>query len=127
MMIGVPKYDVAKCISFCMDKLKENGFTVRYTHPNLLLISWTHWVPSYVRNEIKKKTGIIIDGYGNIIKDDEQQDNDDDFLNPNKLLKFKEKETKKDKDVKPISSYKPSGKIIYNNNLLDALKNNLKN
>ena len=38
------------------NKLKENGFNIRYTHPNLLFISWKHWIPQYVRTEIKKKT-----------------------------------------------------------------------
>ena len=37
---------------------------VRYTHPNLLLISWLHYVPNYVRTEFKKKTGTAIDEYG---------------------------------------------------------------
>ena len=57
MIIGVPKYDNGACIAYIIDKLKENGFVVRYTHPNMLFISWKHWVPSYVRQEIKKKTG----------------------------------------------------------------------
>lgn len=124
MMIGVPKYDVAKCISFCMDKLSDNGFNVRYTHPNLLLISWNHWVPTYVRNEIKKKTGLNIDGYGNIQNNEDKSDND---LNPNNLFKIKDKSNEKynEKESKPITSYKPSGKLVYNNNLLDLLKNNL--
>jgi hypothetical protein len=38
-----------------MDKLKTNGFNVRYIHPNLLFISWTHWIPGYIRTEFKKK------------------------------------------------------------------------
>lgn len=126
MMIGVPKYDVAKCISFCMDKLTDNGFNVRYTHPNLLLITWNHWVPSYVRNEIKKKTGVNIDGYGNIQNNEDKSDID---LNPNNLFKIKDlsKDSNKfnEKDSKSITSYKPSGKLVYNNNLLDLLKNNL--
>ena len=54
-MIGVPKYDQAGCIAYIMDKLKTNGFNVRYIHPNLLFISWLHWIPSYVRTELKKK------------------------------------------------------------------------
>jgi len=37
---------------------------VRYTHPNLLIVSWQHYVPNYVRNEFKKKTGTAIDEYG---------------------------------------------------------------
>uniref|UniRef100_A0A6C0BYS1 Uncharacterized protein n=1 Tax=viral metagenome TaxID=1070528 RepID=A0A6C0BYS1_9ZZZZ len=73
MMIGVPKYDHGACTAYIIDKLRENGFVIRYTHPNLLFISWKHWIPSYVRNEIKKKTGVVIDGYGNKInKEDEK-------------------------------------------------------
>ena len=55
MMIGIPKYDHKDCTAFVIEKLRTNGFIVRYTHPNLLFISWRHWVPTYVRNEIKKK------------------------------------------------------------------------
>ena len=47
-----------------MDKLTTNGFVIKYTHPNLLFISWKHWIPSYVRTEFKKKTGKNIDGFG---------------------------------------------------------------
>ena len=69
MMLGVPRYNHVDCVAYLVDKLQENGFYVKYTHPNLLLISWKHWIPGYVRTEIKKKTNISIDGYGNIIKD----------------------------------------------------------
>ena len=55
VIIGVPKYDNGSCIAYLLDKLKENGFNVRYIHPNTLLIAWNHWVPSYVRTELKKK------------------------------------------------------------------------
>jgi len=54
LIIGVPKYDQAACIAYLMDKLKENGFNIKYIHPNTLFISWIHWVPSYVRTELKK-------------------------------------------------------------------------
>ena len=122
VMIGVPKYDVATCISYVIGKLQENGFNVRYTHPNLLLISWQHWVPSYVRTEIEKKTGVKVDGYGNIIKDDEKEEN----LLTNNLVSNKSKNTPqsilKNKDTKPITSYKPTGKLIYNNDILDSLR-----
>jgi hypothetical protein len=64
VMIGVPRYDNGACIAYVIDKLQENGFIVKYTHPNLLFISWKHWMPSYVRQELKKKTGIQIDGMG---------------------------------------------------------------
>jgi hypothetical protein len=67
MMLGVPRYNHADCVAYLVDKLQTNGFLVKYTHPNLLLISWKHWIPGYVRTEIKKKTNINIDGYGNIV------------------------------------------------------------
>ena len=68
MMIGIPKYDVKDCTAYVIEKLRDNGFVIRYTHPNLLFISWKHWVPSYVRSEIKKKTGQQVDEYGNLVK-----------------------------------------------------------
>jgi len=64
IILGVANYDHAGCIAYLVDKLQENKFMVRYTHPNLLLISWHHYVPNYVRNEFKKKTGTAIDEYG---------------------------------------------------------------
>ena len=60
VIIGVPKYDQAGCIAYIMDKLQENGFSVKYYHPNTIFISWNHWVPSYVRTELKKKKCIEI-------------------------------------------------------------------
>ena len=41
-ILGVPRYDMAECTSFVMEKLIDNGFMVKYTHPNLLVISWIH-------------------------------------------------------------------------------------
>jgi len=117
-MIGVPKYDIAICISYVIEKLQDNGFNVRYTHPNLLLISWNHWVPQYVRTEIKKKTGKNIDGYGNIISE-KNEDSSNPKLN---LLKYKDSNKDSNKDTKPITSYKPTGKIVYND-ILESLKN----
>jgi hypothetical protein len=64
IILGVANYDHAGCIAYLVDKLQENKFMVRYTHPNLLLISWNHYVPNYVRTEFKKKTGTSIDEYG---------------------------------------------------------------
>ena len=69
IIIGVPKYDQAGCIAYIMDKLQTNGFNVKYIHPNTIFISWVHWVPSYVRTEFKKKTGVAIDEYGNKIEE----------------------------------------------------------
>jgi hypothetical protein len=125
MIIGVPKYDNNECIAYIINKLKENGFVVRYTHPNMLFISWKHWVPSYVRQEIKKKTGLVIDGYGNeIIKNDNEQSTDVDLNDSNNLILHRDPliEPKNNKDYKSIDSYKPSGNLIYNQDLLKKIE-----
>ena len=66
VLIGYPNYNLEECLVFIIDKLQTDGFLTRYVHPNLLMISWNHWVPSYVREEIKKKTGKHINCYGEI-------------------------------------------------------------
>ena len=125
MMIGVPRYDHGACIAFCIDKLKDNGFMIRYTHPNLLLISWKHWVPSYVRNEVKKKTGVNIDGYGNkIIKNNDKESNDP--TNPNQLYTNNNIPVENKKQYKDINSYKPTGNLIYNKDLLKRIEDKSK-
>ena len=53
-MIGAPKYDHTECIPYIVDQLKDNGFVVRYTHPNLLLYLG-HIGYQDMLGEIKKK------------------------------------------------------------------------
>lgn len=125
-IIGVPKYDHGACTAYVIDQLRENGFLINYTHPNLLFISWATWCPSYVRNEIKKKTGIVIDGNGTrVVKND--NDKPDVNENPNELI-FHRKggaaaggDGKAAKNYTPIDTYKPSG-LIYNENLLRKIE-----
>ena len=66
-LFGEPQYKQGDCIGFLVIKLEENGFEVKYMHPNTLFITWKNHVPSYVRNEIKKKTGVVVDEKGNIL------------------------------------------------------------
>jgi hypothetical protein len=128
-IIGVPKYDQAACIAYLIDKLKTNGFNVRYIHPNMLFISWMHFVPSYIRTEIKKKTGIMIDQNGN--KVDENSENGEiktittEPANPNDYLfnqGNKQQTEKPKKEYTPIKSYKPSGNLIYDDDLLNKIE-----
>lgn len=117
IIIGVPKYDQAGCIAYLMNILQENGFNVRYFHPNTLFICWEHWVPSYVRNEIKKKTGIVINEYGDRI-DEEIPDEEENQTNTIQQVKNSKKYT-------PINSYKPSGKLVYSEDLLNKIENKI--
>ena len=125
MMLGVPKFDQALCIAYIIEKLQTNGFKIRYTHPNLLFISWQHWVPDYVRAEIKKKTGMNIDGYGNVKNED---NNNKSEISPDILFKNKlnitNNNNNNNNNTKSIQSYKPSGNLIYNNDIINSLKNN---
>jgi hypothetical protein len=131
-ILGVPKYDQGACIAYLMNKLKESSFNVRYIHPNLLFISWLHWVPSYVRNEIKKKTGIKINEYGEKVEDpdedgivkmitDEPTDPNEYLLKQNDNSEGKKGKLQK-KEYTPIKSYKPSGNLVYDDVILNKIE-----
>ena len=128
VILGVPKYDQGACIAYLMDKLKENGFNIRYVHPNTLFISWLHWVPSYVRTELKKKTGIVVNEYGQKIDENGNETKQlTDSSNPNEgmfnLKNTNQSVSKKDnKNYTPIKSYKPSGNLVYNDDLLNTIE-----
>jgi len=133
MILGVPKYDHRDCTAYVIEKLRANGFIVRYTHPNLLFISWKHWIPSYVRNEIKKKTGNSIDENGNIINEENNNSNSNSnnassigSVNSEHMLFSNNKNIKassstQSKNYKDIKTYKPSGNLIYNDSLLEKI------
>jgi hypothetical protein len=124
VIIGIPKYDQAACIAYIMDTLQTNGFQVRYFHPNTIFISWNHWVPSYVRTEIKKKTGIIINEYGEKIKDENDKEEDNTLEEQgNQNIQ----QIKNSKKYTPINSYKPSGKLVYSEDLLNKIENKIEN
>ena len=125
-LLGVPRYDSASCTAYVIDKLKDNGFAIKYTHPNLLFISWNHYIPPSVRRDIKKRTGVSVDGFGKVkSKKDKKKDD-----NPNNLL-LKDKgvavaSKKPQANFKQISEWKPMGGLIYNTDLIKKIENNTK-
>jgi hypothetical protein len=145
VMLGYVNYDRVACISYMLAKLEENDFQVRYTHPNLIFISWGHYIPTYVRTEFKKKTGIAIDEHGNrkdepenannatdgtdggggirLITNSSNSDNgnlDHALLNRNKSMTPNANVILK-KEYKPITSYKPTGNLVYSNDFLKKI------
>lgn len=123
IIIGVPKYDQPACIAYVMDTLQKNGFQVRYFHPNTVFISWDHWVPTYVRTEIKKKTGININEYGEKIEDEKDEDDENVYQEMTaKGTNNNLEQIKNSKKYTPINSYKPSGKLVYSEDLLNKLE-----
>jgi hypothetical protein len=137
MLIGVPNYDKNACITYLISKLEENDFVVRYTHPNLLFISWKHYVPNYVRTEIKKKTGTVIDKFGNYVSESDAETtasvgDGTPGSDLNMMLYTKKGASasataaasakKPAGDFKAISSYKPTGNLVYNNDLFKKIE-----
>ena len=117
ILIGYPNYDFNECLLYMINMLENDGFLVKYIHPNLLLISWNHWIPQYVRDEYRKKTGKQIDKFGNEIKI--QPKIPKSSFNMKKNVTFEnDKKTKNEND-----KYIPSGKFIYSNDLLDTIRN----
>jgi hypothetical protein len=135
VLIGVPNYDKNACITYMISKLEENDFITRYTHPNLLFISWKHYVPNYVRTEIKKKTGTIIDKFGNYVSETDAETDasaaadgtpgtDLNMMIYNKKGASAAATASAKKpagDFKPITSYKPTGSLVYNNELFKKI------
>jgi hypothetical protein len=130
VIIGVPQYDHGNCIAYLVSKLNDNGFNIKYTHPNLFFISWKHWIPTYVRTEIKKKTGLVVDGYGNTINKNSEKTNISTITEANSLIlqgkKINQNDEKQkieeEKNFKNINSYKPTGNLVYNKVLLKKLE-----
>ena len=147
VMLGIVNYDRVMCISYIIAKLEENDFQVRYTHPNLIFISWGHYIPTYVRTEFKKKTGISIDEHGN--KKEDSNDNSEEggggirlitnssggdnanidhtLLNRNKTSGASANPNLVKKEYKPINSYKPTGNLVYSNDFLKKIEDRMNN
>jgi hypothetical protein len=156
IILGVAHYDRMGCVEYVIEHLAKNGFRVQYTHPNLLLISWKAYVPTYIRTEFKKKTGIEIDEYGDPVPVDDDEASGDGGTrtvsknpfsrggnnstsnvggmdaNMNTLL-YKNGKTSnpalapaalaKKKEYTPINTYKPTGKLIYNDSFFEHIQN----
>jgi len=112
-IFGESVYDKGHCIAFIVAKLEENGFKVQYIQPNILFISWEHWVPSYVRENIKKKTGIIVNEFGDVIENiHTKKEDEDEPINTNNTNK---------KTYASTREYKPTGKLIYTKDMFDRI------
>jgi len=136
MLVGVPNYDKNACITYIISKLEENDFIVRYTHPNLLFISWKHYVPNYVRTEIKKKTGTVIDKFGNYVSEADAESSPAADGSDANMMMYNKKGVitataataaakKPAGDFKPIASYKPTGNLIYNQDLFKKIEDRM--
>ena len=96
VLLGQPNYDFSECLSFVLDRLSVDGFNTRYIHPNLLFISWGHWVPDYVREELREKKHIEVDHFGQVETPEPTR------------VEFRTEAKPKPK----MQSYKPTGRFV---------------
>jgi len=54
-ILGLPSMDMQDCIVYLVFQLRNNGFEIRFTYPNLLYISWA----SYEKEYFMKKNPIV--------------------------------------------------------------------
>ena len=47
-ILGLPKLDMEDCIVYLVWQLRQSGFEIRFTWPNLLFISWRHHEGDYL-------------------------------------------------------------------------------
>lgn len=123
-IFGESLYEKGDCIAYLVVKLQENGFLVKYLHPNTLFVSWSNWVPHYVRSEFKKKTGKIMNEKGEI-SDPHQEDvvSEEDpnygIFNQSNQSQSNKKEPKQ---YIGIDNYKPTGRFVYNPDILEKIE-----
>jgi hypothetical protein len=50
-ILGLPKLDMEDCIVYLVWQLRQSGFEVRFTWPNMLFISWRHHEGAYLATQ----------------------------------------------------------------------------
>jgi hypothetical protein len=118
-IVGEPIYDKGECIGYLVSQLENNGFHVKYIHPNTLFVSWHNWVPTYVRHELKKKMGVILDERGNIL---EKKNSEEEIVNSETQLSNGTSGQKPQKQYNSIKDYKPTGNLVYSPHILEKLE-----
>jgi hypothetical protein len=119
-IFGEPNYDQGECLGYIISKLEENGFFTKYMHPNTLFVSWENWIPSYTRNEVKKKLGIVLDERGNVI---EKLDENIEIESHDPNVRLMQATAKKEqKQFTPIDKYKPTGNLVYHPEMFEKIE-----
>ena len=129
-IFGEPIYDKGDCIAYLVLKLQDNGFLVKYVHPNTLFVSWSNWIPAYVRAEFRKKTGKQMDEKGNVTETREDgtsetysvEDINTRILNDPRNIGATQIKDNSKPQFTPINKYKPTGNLVYNPDILEKIE-----
>lgn len=118
VLVGYPNYNFEECLLYVISCLQDDGFLTKYIHPNLILISWRHIVPKYVRDEYKSKTGKSIDKLGNAVESKSTT-----FETSNKFIEAPKSKIETSSGINAATSdYTPSGKFIYDKDVLKKIQ-----
>jgi hypothetical protein len=98
---GLPLFDVNNCIIYLTKKLSDNGFDIRYTHPNLLLISWYEKQKKAPTPSMLPSSAVVP------------------TVSASQRI---EELRKKALDYRPTTDYQPNNNFIYDSNSLNALE-----
>ena len=58
-IFGVPLYNTVSCVLYLVEQLIKNGFDVKYTHPNLLYISWINRKNRQINNNLMSNNNLL--------------------------------------------------------------------
>ena len=50
-IFGLPKIDLQDCVIYLVYQLRQSGYEVRFTYPNMLFISWKHHEHNYLTTQ----------------------------------------------------------------------------
>lgn len=116
-IVGETQYDQQQAINFIIEKLTAKNLAVKFFKPNLLFISWKHWIPEYIRHEIYKKTGIKVDGNGQqlgLSVEPQTNESVQPIVEQEKINPFKS-----------TKEYVPDNNLIYNEDLVKIIESKI--
>ena len=90
-ILGLPRIDLEDCVIYLVYQLRQNGFEVKYSYPNLLGISWVHHERSYILEQSPIMQAMLVTS--NSLKDKQHS----------KIQRNFEKKPKKEKAGKPAN------------------------
>lgn len=106
---GEPTYNAARCAAWLITELEDKKLRAIcdvLAGERVIYVSWKHYVPHYEREEIRKRTGLIVDANGEIIPDEPEVNEEDKQQEENK-------NRKKQRSFTPLQDFKPTRTGIY--------------
>jgi len=104
-ILGLPRIDLEDCVVYLVYILRQNGFQVRYSYPNLLAISWEHHERDYILEQSPIMQAMLVSS--NTLKDKQHS----------KVQKSFEKKPKKEPKAKKSVSI--GGNVVISPYALD--------